>query len=50
VGDVQNVLDLVVGEGFPGNQLVTGIVLDQQNVDRPAVARHGHVHTFPTYT
>ena len=34
VGDVQVVLDLVVLEGFPGDQLVARVVLDEQDVDR----------------
>src|ERR1043165_7565309 len=32
-GNVQVVLDLVVLEGFPGDELVTGIVFDQQDVN-----------------
>ena len=34
VRDVQVVLDLVVLERFPRDQLVAGIVLDEQDVDR----------------
>ncbi len=35
-GDMQSVLDLVVGERFTGYQLVPRIVLDQQDVDHSA--------------
>ena len=34
--DVQVVLDLVVFEGFSGNQLVTGVVFDQEHIDGAA--------------
>ena len=40
VGDVQVVLDLVVLERFPGDQLVARIVLDQQHVDGSACGCH----------
>ena len=33
VGDVKVVVDLVVLERFPGDELVAGIVLDQEDVD-----------------